>query len=254
MEKGVNKKGQITIFIILALAMVLILFLLFRGGNFMQFIGGKSPVTQIQDCVEEAVEEAVDVLALQGGSINPEFYFEYKGDKIDYLCYTDEYYETCVMQKPLLRKSIEEEIENYIDDKVESCFNSVKANLEREGYVVGFGEVENSVDLISGNIFVETKSDLTITKDTTESYKSIKTDVGSKIYELVMIASSIANWEARYGDSETMSYMIFYPSIKVEKKKQGDGTTIYILTDRVSLNKFQFASRSLVLPAGFSGK
>ena len=248
-----NKKGQVTIFIILALAILVIVFLLFRGGSFMQIISGKSPITQIQDCVEEAVGESVDILSLQGGSLNPQFYFEYKGDKIDYLCYTEEYYKTCVMQKPLLRASIEREIGDYIDDKVKSCVDSVVADLKRDGYEVSFSEIENSVDLVPGNIFVDTKSDLTITKDTTESYKTIKTGINSKLYEMIMIASSIANWEARYGDSETMNYMIFYPSMKGEKKKQGDGTTIYILTDRVSLNKFQFASRSLVLPAGFSG-
>ena len=68
-----------------------------------------------------------------------------------------------------------------------------------------------------------------------------------------MIASSISNWEAKYGDSETMNYMIYYPNLKVEKKKQGDGTTIYIITDKESEDKFMFASRSLVLPAGFTG-
>jgi len=248
-----SKRSQVTIFIILALAILLIIFLLFRGDGFAQIFGGKSPITQIQDCVEESVDEAVDVLSLQGGSLNPQFYFEYKGDKIDYLCYTEEYYETCVMQKPLLRASIEKEIGNYIDDKVKSCVDSVVADLKGDGYEVSFGSVENSVDLVPGNIFVESETDLTVTGDTTESYKSIKTGINSKLYEMIMIASSIANWEARYGDSETMNYMIFYPSMKVEKKKQGDGTTIYILTDRVSLNKFQFASRSLVLPAGFSG-
>ena len=69
-----------------------------------------------------------------------------------------------------------------------------------------------------------------------------------------MISSSILNWEARYGDSETMNYMIYYPSIKVEKKKQGDGSTVYIITDRLDLDKFMFASRSMALPAGLTGQ
>jgi hypothetical protein len=37
----------------------------------------------------------------------------------------------------------------------------------------------------------------------------------------------------------------------VEKKKQGDGTTVYILTDRDTDEKFYFASRSIAIPAGF---
>jgi hypothetical protein len=110
-----------------------------------------------------------------------------------------------------------------------------------------------SVELVPEHILVNIGSDLTITKSKTESYKNMKVDISSKMYELVMIASSILNWEARYGDSESMKYMAYYPEIRVEKKKQGEGSTVYILTDKVSSDKFMFAVRSLVLPSGFTG-
>ena len=74
------------------------------------------------------------------------------------------------------------------------------------------------ISLVRGNIIVDIISDVKIVKDKTESYKSIKTDVSSHIYSLVMFASSISNWEARYGDTETMTYMAYYPSLKLEKK------------------------------------
>jgi hypothetical protein len=45
--------------------------------------------------------------------------------------------------------------------------------------------------------------------------------------------------------------MIYYPSLKVEKKKQGEGSTVYILTDRDTDEKFYFAVRSLAIPPGF---
>ena len=44
--------------------------------------------------------------------------------------------------------------------------------------------------------------------------------------------------------------MLYYPSIKVEKKKQSEGTTIYILTDRDSSEEFMFAVRSFAIPPG----
>jgi len=68
-----------------------------------------------------------------------------------------------------------------------------------------------------------------------------------------MITSSIINWEARYGDSESLSFMMHYPSLKIEKKLQSDGTTIYILTNKNTLDKFMFASRSVALPVGITG-
>jgi hypothetical protein len=48
--------------------------------------------------------------------------------------------------------------------------------------------------------------------------------------------------------------MLYYPNIKIEKKKLGEGSTVYILTNRETLDKFVFASRSVVIPAGITGK
>ena len=73
----------------------------------------------------------------------------------------------------------------------------------------------------------------------------------NNLYELASIAESIVEWEATYGDSETTTYMNYYHDLKVEKKKQTDGTTIYIVTNRDTRNKFQFASRSVAWPPGY---
>ena len=66
------------------------------------------------------------------------------------------------------------------------------------------------------------------------------------------IANSILSMEVQFGDSETTIYMNYYHDLKVEKKKQTDGTTIYILTDRITGDVFQFASRSIAWPPGIS--
>ena len=53
-----------------------------------------------------------------------------------------------------------------------------------------------------------------------------------------------------YGDADVQSYMNFYHNLQIEKKKQGDGTTIYILKDINTGEVFQFASRSNYFGAG----
>ena len=55
--------------------------------------------------------------------------------------------------------------------------------------------------------------------------------------------SSIARW-LKQEDRETLT------TFKFEKITQGDGTKIYIITERDTLEKFQFASRSYVWPQG----
>jgi hypothetical protein len=249
-----SKCSQVTVFIILAIAIIAILILIFFGGDrITTLITGKTPIDQIRDCVDEPLEIALDLVSSQGGSLSPENYYLYQGNKIEYLCYSEMNYERCVMQKPMLKQSIEKELESYLQPRIKNCINAVKSNLQKKGYSVSSQNPVIDVSLIPNNILIDIQADVQISKDGTESYKSIKTDYNSKLYDLIMITSSILNWEARYGDSETMNYMLYYPSLKVEKKKQSDGTTIYIITDRLSLDKFQFASRSVILPAGITG-
>ena len=250
-----SKRSQVTVFIILALAIVVVLILLFVGKDrITSIITEKTPVEQIKECMQEPLQTSLDKISVQGGSLEPKNYYLYQGNKIEYLCYTEENYVQCVMQKPLLKQSIEKELETYLQPRAKNCIDAAKSSLQKKGYAVSSKNPVVKVSLVPGNILVDIDTDLIIEKGSTETYKSIKTDSSSRLYELVMVASSILNWEARYGDSETMSYMIYYPSIKAEKKKQSDGTTIYILTDRTTLDKFMFASRSLAIPSGFTGQ
>jgi len=68
---------------------------------------------------------------------------------------------------------------------------------------------------------------------------------------MLMIATSLLQFEAKYGDSDTSSMMIYYPDYIIDKIKRDDGTTVYILENKEFGNKFQFASRSLAWPAGY---
>ncbi len=248
MEK---KKAQTTIFIILALVIVVVLVLLYiNRASFTSVLSGKSPIENLKQCIRDSMQEGIEIISVQGGSISPENYYLYENNKVDYLCYSDEYYKKCIMQKPLLKQSIEKELKEYSKTKIQGCLDSAKNSLEKEGYIVSAKDANISIEIIPNNIIVNVEADLETTKQKTESYKFIKTDINSDLYNLIMIAGSISNFEARYGDSETMTYMMYYPALKVEKKKQAEGTTIYVLTNRETLDKFIFASKSVVFPPG----
>jgi hypothetical protein len=93
---------------------------------------------------------------------------------------------------------------------------------------------------------------LTVTKGSTSTYNSFSVVLNNNLYELMGIANNIVEWEATYGDVSTSTYMTYYEDLKVEKMLQNDGTKIYILTDRNTGDKFEFASRSVVYPPGYS--
>ncbi|MBI2044211.1 hypothetical protein HYT24_02500, partial [Candidatus Pacearchaeota archaeon] len=112
-----EKRGQLTIFIIIAVVIIALGVMVYffvpqvRTGL---GVSTNNPVLYIQDCIKGKVETTVDELSVQGGSMNPQKYLLHKDQKIEYLCYTEEYYTTCVMQQPLLKAHVESEIKNEI--------------------------------------------------------------------------------------------------------------------------------------------
>jgi len=248
-----NHKGQVTIFIIVAIIIIaagVLLFMFFPKVQTTLKPTDKNPPGFIEACMEDELKETINTLSLQGGSIDPENYFLYDDEKIDYLCYTSEYYVTCVIQQPLLKQHIENEIKNNIKTKANDCFEDLRNNFESQGYDVSLIEGETSVELLPQKVVVSFEKDLTLTKGDAERYAKIDVVIDNNLYELMSISNSILNLETKYGDSETTVYMNYYHDLKVEKIKQTDGTTIYILTNRDEGNKFQFASRSVAWPPG----
>lgn len=255
--KSVNKRGQVTIFIIIALAIVVLGILIYMFyPQIKSNLGAesKNPSAFLQECIEGKIIDTIEILSLQGGGINPEHYIIYDNSKIEYLCYTNEYYKLCVMQRPLLDNYIEEEIKREIEKEVQGCFEDLQKSFENRGYEVELKSGDFDVELNPGQIVVNFNHSLILIKETSEVYDSLMVVVNNNLYQLVSVATNILNWEAQVGDAETTLYMNAYHDLKVEKKKQTDGSTIYILTNRNTGDKFQFASRSVAWPPGFGTK
>ena len=251
-----SKRGQVTIFIIVAVvivALAVLIYMFYPKIKSAVGISPKSPSDFMQLCIQDELKSSIEKVSLQGGSLNPQNYVLYNDAKVEYLCYTDEYYKQCVMQQPMLKAHVEEEIKNAIKNKETECLQSLKSSYERQGYVVTSKKGESVVELLPRRVVLSFNNSLTLEKQGTETYKELTVTLNNNLYEHVIIATSILNWEARYGDSETTTYMDYYPDLKVEKQLQTDGTKDYILTNRDKGNKFQFASRSVAWPSGYTG-
>lgn len=248
-----EKRGQLTIFVIVAIVIVALGVLVYSFFPQIRTTLGfatSNPSSFMQSCMEEDLGNAVKMISSQGGSMNPEPYYLYQDEKIEYLCYTNQDYLTCVVQQPLLKQHVESEIKNAIKNKEESCFTELKNSFQSQGYGVSLGNGETNVELLPKRIVVNFNRTLTLTKESTENYENLDVVLDNNLYELVSIANSIINMEVQFGDSETTVYMNYYHDLKVEKLKQTEGTKVYILTNRNTGDKFQFATRSRVFPAG----
>ncbi len=249
-----EKRGQVTIFIIIGIAIIGIGILIYIFYPKLQsFVSPDSnnPAAFMQICLEDEIEDTVEILSLQGGSIEPENYYLYNDSKIEYLCYTNENYRTCVVQQPMLKSHIESEIKKEIMMEVDACFVDLKSSFEDKGYDVSLTRGNTTVELLPEKVITTLTHELVLTKGDTERYETFRILIDSELYNLIGIARSIIDWESSYGDVETTTYMNYYHDLKVEKLNQMDGSTIYILTNRDTDEKFQFASRSVVWPPGY---
>ncbi|HLC77553.1 MAG TPA: hypothetical protein VJH92_00320 [Candidatus Nanoarchaeia archaeon] len=254
-RKNFSKSGQLTLFIIIGIVIVaagvLVYFFLpnLRPGLVFE---EQTPEKYIQTCLESDIEDAINTLALQGGSIKPEHYILNEGNRIEYLCYQEEDYKTCVVQQPLLKRHVENEIKKEVLSQVKSCFDRMEQEYKDKGYEINLRKGEYQVELLPKRVVLSFNNSLTLSKgESVQRMEKFRVILNNNLYELVSIANSIIEWEATYGDAETTIYMTYYKDLKVEKIKKVDGSTIYMLTDRNTNFKFQFASRSVVWPAGY---
>lgn len=248
-----EKKGQVTIFIIIAILIVvmgILVYIFFPQIKSTLGVGVTNPQAFIEECIKEEIEDAVEAVSLHGGSIEPENYILYDNQPIEYLCYTNEDYKLGIIQQPMLRSHIEEEIKNEIQSEVDDCFISLKESYEKKGYNANLDPGSVRVELLPSRVVSTFDYSLTLTKEDTEIYDSFSVILNNNLYELMSIANNILEWEATQGHAEPMAYMLLYPYLKVERELKSDDTKIYILTDKDTGNKFQFASRSLVFPPG----
>ena len=82
------------------------------------------------------------------------------------------------------------------------------------------------------------------------SYDDLTLLIAAETEEVALghcLESNILDWETKVGDAETTLYMDYYHHLKVEKRKQTDGTTIYIVSNRNTEQKFIYSLFSVLL-------
>ncbi|MFA5724599.1 MAG: hypothetical protein WC979_10175 [Candidatus Pacearchaeota archaeon] len=254
-KKRGNKRGQVTIFIIVGIIIVVAAVLIYTFYPKIKTTLGieeSNPQNYIQSCVEDKLKETIELVSLQGGSVNPENYI-IEGGRVEYLCYVNEYFIPCLIQQPLLKQHIESEILNEIEDTVDDCFDSLKESYFQKGYDVEIKNGDKDVELLPGKIISTFNNEVRFTKgEEVQEYEKFVIITNSNLYELVAIANSIIEWEATYGDADPLTYMLYYPNLKVETISRESGKRVYILTNRVDGNVFRFAVKSQVWPAGYA--
>jgi hypothetical protein len=254
MHKQMDKRGQVAIFVIVAIVIAAVIIVIFMYPRLSNIVAPSelNPTQYLSDCIAPNVKSTIELLAKQGGDENPEGFINYLGTKVKYLCYTTGYYKTCVVQQPLLVTHFGEEISRILGTRLDQCARNLKAEYEKRGYTVSLESVKSSVTMAPGKVQINYVTPMKVTKDgETRTFDKFDVSVESQIYDLLSLATSIVDYEVTYGDSETTTYMQYYPDLKIEKIRLEDGVKIYKLTNVVTKEEFTFATRSLVWPPGY---
>ena len=250
---GLRKKGQVTIFIIVAIVIVVgvIGALYFIGGVDVDAPSELGPKVFIDKCVREVVEESVEKMLKNGGERVISHGIGYQGNEYNYLCHHADNYAGCYNLHPMLEEQIEREI--YLDTKDainEECFDTMREDFEVRGYDVTGKNTVYSIDLLPGNIEINLKKKFNISKgETTQNFENFNAKISSPIYDLVRITRDIVNSESQYCYFEKDGYMLLYPKYDIQRINYME-SKVYEVIDRESEIGFKFAVRCVVLPAG----
>lgn len=253
-QMKMEKKGQIAIFVVIAIVIVGVILAVMLYPKLSEIVAPKeiSPKGYLEDCIQPVLKDNVELLASQGGYKVPEGTIWFNDKKVKYLCYTSDYFKTCVVQEPMIKGHFEEELQSMLKEQASRCVRSMKTEYEKRGYSISLGEISSNVSIVSRDIKVTFYTPMTIAKeDTSMKFSEIDAEIESEMYDLLYIAHSIVDFESTYGDSETTTYVNYYPDVKVKKVLMEDGSKVYILSNIITKESFTFAVRSLVWPAGY---
>lgn len=253
-KRKMEKRGQLSIFIIIAVVIVVagILLYFFYPDIKTAISGSDNPQEFLQDCIDETVTQGVETLSKQGGYADPEGFALYNNEKIKYLCYESRYYLPCKVQQPSIKRHFETELETILQSKTQECVQELKAIYEQKGYSVSvLSEARAEVSIIPEKMSITINAPMTLSKDTTQTFQNFVIERKSKLFDLLTLTTSVIDFESSFGDTDTRLYIQYYPNLDIQKKELDDGTTIYTLSDVTTNEYFTFASRSLAWPGGY---
>ena len=255
-----NKKGQITIFIILALLIVVIGVLIFVFLD----IGKKpsdsvnletiSPNVYLESCIEEEIDNTLYTLSKQGGYLESDLSIEFRfGNEdywnISYLCYTGSPWLSCNVIQPLLINHLKKEISNEITKEMSSCFDGLISDFQKKGYVINSKNYNGfEVDLNSNDLVIDIDAELSMNKGD-ETISQDKFEIifsGEGLYDLALVVNEIVNQQAQYCSFNEVGYMSLYPDYEISWEPASNETKIYNIKQKSTRGEFRFAVRSCV--------
>ena len=191
-RNNMEKKGQVTIFIIIAIVIIGIAVTFFAFKDTLNIGKASSsdvdPInTEFLSCLESTTEEGITFISLQGGyyEIPEDIAFSYIVEKAPY------YYMNSKKYIPSTER-IERELENYITEKLGLCLNF--SSFEVQGFEINEGDLSTSITVEEEKVYVDVNYPLVIKKgEETYRMNEFKINTISSLSRLYSASREIVN-------------------------------------------------------------
>lgn len=248
-----NKRGQITLFVILALLIisVILVFVFWVQPTYITPQSGTK--LGIEGCIESVITNSIQQMEKQyAGFPGLEFSYEYKGELVPYLCYTNLYLQQCINQKPFLLQHFSEELNKISESEIFQCYEDNLDDLKKRGFEIKEGVKDLEIEINPEQIIATLKAPVVASSGgVSQSYSEFKAILQSPIYNMLMIATYIIQQETRYGDAVIEDAMLFHPELIITKIRREDGNKVYIIENKYTKEVIKFATRSIPWPVGY---
>jgi hypothetical protein len=252
-----SKRGQVTLFVILAVAIIAIvllaIFLLPKINKpKIESTESLNPGPYIESCFngDEELGFYLKGISQQGGYLSPNPYFTIiengQSIKLPYLSSQG------IIQKPLIEQDIESQLETVMKPIALSCIESYASGLRSKGNQVSICnsglllEIKLESGKVTSNITcpikITTKDNINMNFDSIYVYKD------SQLYDIVSLARDILNAERKNNIQEFLdlisNYQLIHPDILIYREERTQ-TPYHDITYRIIYgeNKFYFAIR-----------
>ncbi|MEM4181601.1 MAG: hypothetical protein QXX68_00355 [Candidatus Pacearchaeota archaeon] len=254
-KRGLNKKSQVTLFIIfglLILVSILAFFFLFPSPKFESTKKSSiEPYLEVKPCISKSLENVLPEFLEKGMYFNPPSYLVYKGKNVSYHCYTSQKRTICTRNDAQSKRRIEEELENKIRNDVEKCFQEMKE--KNKGFNIEMKETDFSVEIQPKRIYLKVRKPIEISKSDEGKlfFENFDVYVNSNIWDYIQISNEIINQEVTCNcpmescTADTIKLMSKYNDYKVIFFIGSRGEKVYTIEDYTEKkNTFHFAIKN----------
>lgn len=211
-----GKRGQVTLFLILGVAIIAILALVFYlrdigiGINPKTFLNNE--LSSIKDGVSKCLDRrgnfVLDVLGQQGGSMNPLRYSRYKGYNVNYLCENIAGQEACASRMFLL-SDLEQEINSAMEFELKSCVDF--SSYTGKAYELNIGKLVVKSEIGLEGVLIKIVWPIVLRKgEISASVSDFSEEIGIPLGKIYRAVGDILEVESTFGFFEKEGYILMH--------------------------------------------